>query len=56
MTAGAAEGLIMALPNGRTWAEVMPLLRRIGVEPEPAFERPVYVADYGSLLVIRNLI
>src|SRR5271169_219422 len=30
----------MALPNGRILAEVMPLLRRIGVEPEPAFEDP----------------
>lgn len=40
MTAGAAERLIMALPNGRILAEVMPLLRRIGVEPEPAFEDP----------------
>jgi ATP phosphoribosyltransferase len=32
--------LIMALPNGRILGEVMPLLRRIGVEPEPAFEDP----------------
>jgi ATP phosphoribosyltransferase len=29
--------LIMALPNGRILGEVMPLLRRIGIEPEPAF-------------------
>ena len=30
--------LIMALPNGRILGEVMPLLRRIGIEPEPAFD------------------
>jgi len=34
------EKLIMALPNGRILAEVMPLLRRIGLEPEPAFDDP----------------
>jgi ATP phosphoribosyltransferase len=34
------EKLIMALPNGRILAEVMPLLRRIGIEPEPAFDDP----------------
>jgi len=28
--------LIMALPNGRILGEVMPLLRHIGIEPEPA--------------------
>ncbi len=34
------DRLILALPNGRILAEVMPLLRRMGVEPEPAFEDP----------------
>ena len=34
------EPLIMALPNGRILGEVMPLLRGIGVEPEPAFDDP----------------
>ena len=34
------DKLIMALPNGRILSEVMPLLRRIGVEPEPAFDDP----------------
>src|SRR5579875_2246000 len=34
------DRLIMALPNGRILAEVMPLLRRAGIEPEPAFEDP----------------
>lgn len=32
--------LTMALPNGRILGEVMPLLRRIGIEPEPAFDDP----------------
>src|SRR5256714_7164523 len=32
-----SEALIMALPNGRILGEVMPLLRRAGIEPEPAF-------------------
>jgi ATP phosphoribosyltransferase len=34
------EALIMALPNGRILGEVMPLLQRIGIEPEPAFSDP----------------
>jgi ATP phosphoribosyltransferase len=36
----AAEALIMALPNGRILGEVMPLLKRAGIEPEPAFTDP----------------
>ena len=32
--------LIMALPNGRILGEVVPLLRCIGIEPEPAFDDP----------------
>src|SRR5215469_6423252 len=36
----SSDPLIMALPNGRILDEVMPLLRRIGVEPEPAFDDP----------------
>ena len=32
--------LILALPNGRILGEVMPLLRRLGVAPDPAFEDP----------------
>jgi ATP phosphoribosyltransferase len=32
--------LIVALPNGRILGEVMPLLRQIGIEPEPAFDDP----------------
>ncbi len=40
MTGKTENRLIMALPNGRILTEVMPLLRRMGVEPEPAFEDP----------------
>ena len=32
--------MVMALPNGRVLGEVMPLLHRIGIEPEPAFADP----------------
>jgi ATP phosphoribosyltransferase len=32
--------LVMALPNGRILGEVMPLLRKIGIEPEAAFDDP----------------
>ena len=35
-----SDKLIMALPNGRILTEVMPLLRRAGIEPEPAFDDP----------------
>src|SRR5438445_507710 len=34
--------LILALPNGRILGEVMPLLRRLGIAPEPSFD------DQGS--------
>jgi ATP phosphoribosyltransferase len=37
---GGREAIVMALPNGRILAEVMPLLGRIGIEPEPAFVDP----------------
>ena len=36
----AVDGIVMALPNGRILGEVMPMLRRIGIEPEPAFADP----------------
>jgi ATP phosphoribosyltransferase len=38
--AAASDALIMALPNGRILDEAMPLLRRVGIEPEPAFTDP----------------
>ncbi len=34
----ANEKLILALPKGRILAEVMPVVRRAGIEPEPAFD------------------
>jgi ATP phosphoribosyltransferase len=37
---GVSEGLVMALPNGRILGEVMPLLHRVGIDPEPAFADP----------------
>jgi ATP phosphoribosyltransferase len=37
---GGEDALVMALPNGRILGEVMPLLQRIGIEPEPAFVDP----------------
>jgi len=40
MTVRAEDKLIMALPNGRILVEVMPMLRRAGIEPEPAFDDP----------------
>ncbi len=39
-TRAGDDKLIMALPNGRILGEVMPLLRRAGIEPEPAFDDP----------------
>lgn len=40
MAAETEDRLVLALPNGRILAEVMPLLHRMGVEPESAFEDP----------------
>ncbi len=40
MSLSANEKLIMALPNGRILEEVMPLLRRAGIEPEAEFDNP----------------
>jgi ATP phosphoribosyltransferase len=36
----ANEPLVMALPKGRILGEVMPLVREVGIEPEPAFREP----------------
>lgn len=36
----AENTLILALPNGRILAEVIPLLHRLGIVPEPAFGDP----------------
>ncbi len=35
--ANANEALVLALPKGRILRELSPLLRRAGIEPEPAF-------------------
>lgn len=35
-----SEPLIMALPQGRILGEVMPLMHRVGIVPEPAFRDP----------------
>src|SRR5713101_2913172 len=37
----------MALPNGRILAEVMPLLRSLGISPERSFDVATFVA-FGS--------
>ncbi len=34
------EKLLLALPKGRILADVMPVVRRAGIEPEPAFDEP----------------
>jgi ATP phosphoribosyltransferase len=34
------DKIVLALPNGRILAEVLPLLARAGIEPEPAFADP----------------
>ena len=36
----ANDKLVLALPNGRILGEVVPLLRRAGITPEPAFDDP----------------
>jgi len=36
----ANEKLVLALPKGRILKEVMPVVRRAGIEPEPAFDDP----------------
>lgn len=36
----APEKLVIALPKGRILDECMPLVRAVGIEPEPAFDDP----------------
>ncbi|MBX6322739.1 MAG: ATP phosphoribosyltransferase [Rhodospirillaceae bacterium] len=38
--AAEAETLVLAVPRGRILAELLPLLARAGIEPEPAFADP----------------
>ena len=37
---GARRGIVLALPRGRILRDVMPLVRRVGIEPEPEFDDP----------------
>ena len=34
------ENVVLALPKGRILTEVMPIVRKTGIEPEPAFHDP----------------
>ena len=38
LAVSANEKLVLALPKGRILAEAMPIVRRAGIEPEPAFD------------------
>ncbi len=54
----AKPGLVMALPKGRILGEVMPLLNRAGIEPEPAFNDPdqrrlQFATNHEELSLIR---
>ena len=40
MSVDDPDSLILALPKGRILGEVMPLVRRAGIVPEPAFDDP----------------
>lgn len=58
MTAPANERLILALPKGRILEEVMPLVRRAGIEPEAGFDDPhsralQFATNIPELSVIR---
>ncbi len=37
-TAGGEQNLVIAVPKGRILGELRPLLSRVGLEPEPAFD------------------
>jgi len=52
------ENLILALPKGRILKEVMPIVRRAGIEPEAAFDSPAdrklrFNTNIGLLDIIR---
>ncbi len=54
----AKPGMVMALPKGRILGEVMPLLNRAGIEPEPAFNDPdqrrlQFATNHEELSLIR---
>jgi ATP phosphoribosyltransferase len=53
------EKLVLALPNGRILTEVMPLLRRAGIEPEREFDNPAtrqlrFTTSHPDLDIIRT--
>jgi ATP phosphoribosyltransferase len=57
--ANANETLVLALPNGRILNEVMPLLRKAGIEPEPEFDDPKtrklqFATSHPGLSIIRT--
>ncbi|HLF59169.1 MAG TPA: ATP phosphoribosyltransferase [Alphaproteobacteria bacterium] len=52
------EPLVLALPKGRILDEVIGLVRRAGIEPEPAFDDPEarqlrFATNYDDLFIIR---
>ena len=54
----ANDNLVLALPKGRILKEVMPLVRRAGIEPEPAFDDPAsrqlkFATNVDGLEIIR---
>ena len=54
----AAKKLILALPKGRILGEIMPVILRAGIEPEPAFSaegdrRLRFCTSDGNLEIIR---
>lgn len=54
----ANEPLVMALPKGRILSEVMPLMRKAGIEPEAAFDDPSsralqFATNVPNLRIIR---
>jgi ATP phosphoribosyltransferase len=53
-----SESLVLALPKGRILSEVMPLLRRAGIEPEDAFSDPEsralsFATNHPNVRIIR---
>jgi ATP phosphoribosyltransferase len=54
----ANDNLVLALPKGRILKEVMPLVRKAGIEPEPAFDDPAsrllkFATNVPGLEIIR---
>ena len=54
----ANDNLVLALPKGRILKEVMPLVRKAGIEPEPAFDDPAsrqlkFSTNVAGLEIIR---